>query len=191
MNAATTAYRQQALAVRAETYRDMLRLWPAFSTDNPTAFAAWLAGASAVVRRDHARFAALTARYLGAYALVEGREPPRPAPAERLPQEQVKTSLEVTSIGAYAIARRSGKNSDEARRIAAVRSSGAASRLALNGGRSVIQQTAKAGGIKGWTRVGSARCDLCKTLLGRFYPPSTAAFQCHDHCACTFEPFFG
>ena len=188
MNAATTAYRQQVLAVRAETYRDMLRLWPAF---DPNDFAAWLIGASAVVRRDHARSAALTARYLGAYALVEGREAPRSAPAEPLPAEQVRTSLEVTSIGAYAIARRAGKTTDEARRIAAVRSSGAASRLALNGGRSVIQQTAKAGGIKGWTRAGSPRCDLCKTLLGRFYPPSTRAFQCHDHCACTFEPYFG
>jgi hypothetical protein len=188
MNAATLTYRRQTLAVREQTYRDLLRLWPAFNPSDPRA---WLIGASAVVRRDRARFALLARQYLTAHAMVEGTAAPRAAQPVPLPREQVDTSLRVTSLGAYAVARRAGKQPAEARDIASVRSSGAATRLALNGGRSVIQMTARTGAIKGWRRVGTPQCQLCKTLLGRFYPPSTEAFQCHDHCACTFEPVYG
>lgn len=183
---ATAAYRQQLLKLRAATYRDMLTIWPAFDPQDPRA---WMAAASAVTRRDRARVAVLTSAYLIADAQSVGRAVTPAAPVE-LPAAQLETSLRVTSLVAYRAARGAGKMREQALRIAAVRSSGAASRLALNGGRSVIQQTAQAGQLKGWTRVGTPQCNLCKTLLGRFYPPSTQAFKCHDHCACTFEPVY-
>lgn len=190
MEAVTAAYRQRTLQVRARTYRDMLRIWPAFDPDDPAAFAAWLAGASAVVRRDRAVLAVLAQQYLGAHALAVGAKAPAVAGAAPLPRQQLETSLRVTSLVSYATARRAGHDATKALQIAAVSSSGSASRLALNGGRSVIQQTARAGAIKGWRRVGTPQCDLCKVLLGRFYPASTADFKCHDHCSCSFEPVY-
>lgn len=187
--AATAVYRQRMLEVRTETYRDLLRIWPAFDPADPRAIQAWLVGASGITRRDRARFAALAQWYVRQHGDEAGVtiRPAQPAP---LAPEQLSTSLRVTSIAAYAKAREAGKLPTEALRIAAVRSSGAASRLALNGGRSVIQQTAKAGRIAGYTRVGNPQCDLCKTLLGRFYPASTQDFKCHDHCACSLEPVY-
>lgn len=186
---ATTAYREQVLKVRAAMYRDLLAIWPAFDPHKPAATAAWMTAASAITTRDRARFAVLTRAYLIADAQASGREiqPAQPAP---LPRAQLETSLRVTSLVAYATARGAGKLSEQALRIAAVRSSGAATRLALNGGRSVVQETAQSGQIQGWRRVGSPQCDLCKTILGRFYPASTRSFQCHDHCSCTFEPVY-
>lgn len=190
MNPATAAYRTQTLKVRAGTYRDMLTIWAAFDPDDLTAYAAWLRGASAIVRRDRERFALLASQYVAAHARSIGRTAPAVARAERLPAEQLETSLRVTSLVSYAKARGAGHLPAEALRIASVASSGAASRLALNGGRSVIQQTAQSGAYKGWVRVGNPQCQLCKTILGRVYPASTVAFDCHDHCACSFEPYY-
>lgn len=186
---ATAAYRDQVLKVRAGMYRDLLHIWPAFDPHDPAAAAAWMAAAGALVRRDRARFAVLARAYLLADAAGSGREI-RPAQPAELPAAQLETSLRVTSLVAYATARGAGKMPQQALTIAAVRSSGAATRLALNGGRSVIQETARSGQIEGWRRVGSPQCALCKTILGRFYPASTRSFQCHDHCSCTFEPVY-
>lgn len=190
MNPATAAYRSQTLKVRAATYADLLRIWPAFDPADPAAFRAWLTGASAIVRRDRARAALLAQQYVVAHASTLGLEAPAVALAAPLPAEQLATSLRVTSLVAYATARRAGHLPERALEIASVRSGGAAARLALNGGRSVIQRTAAAGGFRGWVRVGSPQCDLCKTLLGRYYPATTADFKCHDHCACSFEPAY-
>lgn len=188
--AVTAAYRARTIQVRAGTYRDMLTIWPAFSPDDPAAYRAWLTGASAIVRRDRERFALLARQYLAAHAESVGRAAPGIVAAERLPAEQLATSLRVTSLVAYAKARGAGHQAPEALRIAAVSSSGSATRLALNGGRSLIQQTAQAGGLRGWRRVGNPQCNLCRTILGRFYPARTADFKCHDHCACAFEPVY-
>lgn len=190
MDSATAAYRAATLKVRAGTYKDMLTIWPAFSPDDLTAYSAWLRGASAIVRRDRERFALLAGQYVALHAESLGRPTPPLALAEPLPAAQLETSLRVTSIVAYAKAKGAGHLPQEALRIASVSSSGAATRLALNGGRSVIQQTAQTGAFKGWRRVGNPQCNLCKMLLGRFYPASTSDFKCHDHCACAFEPAY-
>ena len=190
MDAVTTAYREQTLKIRAGTYRDMLAIWPAFNPDDPRAYAAWFAGASAIVRRDRGLQATLAQQYLAAHALSHRGGRITPAPAAALPPEQVATSMRVTSLVAYAKARGAGHMAAQALQIASVASSGAAGRLSLNGGRSVVQRTAQSGAIRGWTRVGNPQCDLCKTILGRFYPASTEDFKCHDHCACAFEPVY-
>ena len=142
---ATAAYRQQLLKVRAGTYRDLLKVWPAFDPNDPRT---WMTAAAAITRRDRARVALLTRAYLIADAQAVGRTITPAAPAE-LASAQLETSLRVTSLVAYRTARGAGKFPSQALQIAAVRSSGAATRLALNGGRSVVQQTALLGADEG------------------------------------------
>lgn len=191
--AVTTAYRARTLALRAETLRDLLRIWPAFNPSDSGAYRGWEVGVATIIRRDFQRQSALAAAYLKAHAQASGTTPGQIRPATSLPAEQVGTSLRVTSLAAYGKARAAGKLPDQALDIALVRSSGAATRLALTGGRSVIlNTTTQDRRYAGWQRTGNPQCDFCKLLIGRgaVYKEATATFDAHDHCGCSAEPAY-
>ena len=196
MDTLTRNYRAQNIALRAQTVRDLQRLWPALDWRNlERTYPAWFAGASALIARDRTRSAGLASLYLKAHRLqagVPGEVTLRlagPAPAE-----QVATALRVTTLVAVKKSTMAGKTAEQAMIDAFVQSSGAATRLVLDGGRDTIRATTAADPrTQGWRRVTAGGCDFCQMLAGRgdVYTEATADFASHDHCACSAEPVYG
>lgn len=184
----SAAYRRRVLALRAATYRDLLRLWPAFDPDHPES---WMLAAGTVAKRDHRRAAGLAVQYAPVHAAASGVDGLMVRNADPLESDRVDTSLRVTSLVSYRKALEAGKKPPEALRISYVRSSGAITRLALDGGRSALMNTAAADPrIAGWRRTGSPQCQWCRVLIGRgtvYRSGDTASFEAHDHCSCGAE----
>jgi len=177
------------LTLRAQTVRDLMRLWPALDIRRlAETFPHWLVGASTIVGRDHRRAAELGVMYAQAHRLAAGVEQvaielaPPPAPAK------VATALRVTSVVAARRAIGAGKTPAAAMQSAFVQSSGAATRLALDGGRDTVARSAPR-----YQRVTSGgSCDFCRMLAGRgaVYYSDTVGFRSHDWCACVSEPVY-
>lgn len=191
----TRNYRRQALNLRAATLRDWRRLWPALDwTDLDRTFPAWLQAAVTLVQRDRLRVAGLASAYLRAHRMAAGL-PGEVAVrmAAETPREHLETSLRVTTLVAAKKAAAAGQTLAQAKANTFVQSSGAASRLVLDGGRQTIRQTALADPrTEGWRRITSGGCDFCRMLAGRgaVYRSETVDFRSHDHCACTAEPVY-
>lgn len=84
---------------------------------------------------------------------------------------------------------------EQAARSALVEASGAASRHVLNGGRNTILKVVQNDHVAlGWARVTDGDpCAFCAMLASRgpaYKSRRQAAFQPHDHCACSVEPVF-
>jgi hypothetical protein len=106
-----------------------------------------------------------------------------------------RSSLTVT--GPVNIKTRSGRgeNLRLAERNALVEATWAASRHVLNGARKTLLEVVDADKTAlGWARVtDSDPCYFCAMLASRgpvYKTRQQAAFQPHDHCACTVEPVF-
>lgn len=189
----TETYRQANLALRAGMLRDLLRLWPALDWANlADTYPAWLAATANLIDRERALASGLAAGYLEAFRGASGVTGTEPVLAGPAVAEQVATSMRVTSLVAYRVARRAGMSPAQSIQSAFVQSSGAASRLALDAGRDTVLATARADGAR-WRRVTSANaCDFCVMLAARgaVYREDTAGFRSHDHCACIAEPIY-
>ena len=195
MDTLTRQYRAQNLALRAQTLRDLQKLWPALDwRDLERTYPAWFAATSTLIQRDRTRSAGLASLYLKAHRLqagVPGDVAVRLAGAA--PAEQVATAMRVTTLVAVKRSTMAGKTAELAMRDAFVQSSGAATRLVLDAGRDTIRNTAVADPrTEGWRRVTSGGCDFCRMLAGRgaVYREDTADFASHDHCACSAEPVY-
>jgi hypothetical protein len=84
---------------------------------------------------------------------------------------------------------------EQATRSALVEASGAASRHVLDGGRKTALTVVQRDEIAiGWARVTDGDpCAFCAMLASRgpaYKSRQQAAFQAHDHCACSVEPVF-
>jgi hypothetical protein len=194
MDTLTRQYRAQNLALRAQTIRDLQRLWPALSYDDlARTFPAWFAGASALVTRDATRAAGLASLYLRAHRMAAGVPGDPSVKLAGVAGEKMSTALRVTTLVAIKRSTLAGKTAEQAMIDAFVQSSGAATRLVLDAGRDTVRQTAVADPrTAGWQRVTSGGCDFCRMLAGRgsVYSESTADFESHDHCACSAQPVY-
>lgn len=112
------------------------------------------------------------------------------------PNDRVaKVSLEVTGPVAQKIAAARKKPLDEARDASFTQAAGAATRQVLTGGRkSLLTLLEEDPQALGWIRVTDGDpCAFCALLASRgpvYRSQETAAFQAHDHCACTAEPVY-
>lgn len=194
MDTLTRQYRAQNLALRAQTIRDLRKLWPALSYGElQRTFPAWFAGASALVVRDATRSAGLASLYLRAHRLGAGVPGDLNVRLAGVPAEKMSTALRVTTLVAIKRSTLAGKSAEAAMVDAFVQSAGAATRLVLDAGRDTIRQTTIADPRSaGWQRVTSGGCDFCRMLAGRgdVYSEATADFASHDHCACSAEPVY-
>lgn len=195
MDTLTRNYRAQNLALRAQTIRDLQRLWPALDWRNlERTYPAWFAAASTLVARDRIRASGLASLYLKAHRLHAGiAGEPRIILASPAPIGQVATSLYVTTVVAAKKSTAAGKTARQAMADAFVQSSGAATRLVLDAGRDTIRQTTTTDPrTAGWQRVTSGGCAFCEMLAGRgsVYTEESADFPSHDHCACSAEPVY-
>jgi hypothetical protein len=191
----TRNYRAQNLALRAQTVRDLQRIWPALDWRNlERTYPAWFAAAATLVQRDRTRSAGLASLYLKAHRLQAGIPgAPNVVLAGAAPAEQVATSLYVTTVVAVKKSTMAGKTAQQAMTDAFVQSAGAATRLVLDAGRDTIRKTTTNDPrTRGWQRVTSGGCAFCEMLAGRgsVYTEESADFASHDHCACTAEPVY-
>lgn len=192
----TTGYRQQAMAMRASTMRDLLRLWPGLDWNRIEAsYPAWYGSVAALVQRDRRTMAGLAIRYLRDFRLAEGIPGAPPLVlATPLHVEQLATSLRVTSVIAFKRGVGAGQKVERAAANAFVQSSGAVTRHVLDGGRQTVMNTVRADPrARGWARVVSGNgCEFCQMLGGRgaVYTEETADFASHDHCNCAAEPAY-
>lgn len=155
---------------------------------------------ASTARFESAQMAAayLTSSRTTALGLADRFEP---ILASELPVNQFRTSMLVT--GPISIKKAVGRMaaSDEmsivmrrALDIAEARSSAAAMRHALDGGRqTILQTTALDDRAVGWRRVtGGKSCSFCSMLAGRgaVYSETSVGFHSHDGCSCSAEPVY-
>lgn len=187
-------HRLSQIAIRAGLLRDLTTLWSLFDPKAPGSYEQFAELAATLIRTFYADSIGLASAYYRAFVEAEGigsRVIPLPAPP--LEDRRIRTSLYVTGFLGTDRALRSGFSIDAAKANGFVLVSGAASRLALEGGRKTIVGTiALDGVVDGYRRVTSAKaCDFCTMLAGRgpVYKESTADFAAHDHCSCSVEPY--
>lgn len=194
MDALTRQYRTQNLALRAQTIRDLQRIWPALQyADLARTYDAWYAGTAAIVARDANRAAGLASLYLRAHRLAAGI-PGEPAiKIATVPAAKTAVALRVNTIVAIKRSTLAGQTADLAMRNAFVQMVGAATRLVLDAGRDTVRETTIADPrTRGWERVTSGGCDFCSMLASRgaVYTEASADFASHDHCACSAQPVY-
>lgn len=192
----TATYRSQTLALRGETLRDLHKLWPALDWRKlDKTYPAWFTAVSSLIERDRQTASGLASAYLKAFRLSEGIPGnPRIILAQPVPAEQMSTSMRVTTIIAAKKATSAGMTAEQAMAAAFVQSSGAATRLVLDGGRDTIRGSLAVDKRSiGWQRITSGRsCEFCAMLAGRgaVYKVDTVDFPAHDHCSCSVEPVY-
>jgi hypothetical protein len=208
--AAADTYRLQQVLISATLTRDLIRLLKAlFNPANPGPSWAVARMAIASLIRDRRRQSAdLAARYYPTLRSIAGvHTPVQVAPPIELVDDRLMANIDATGIGMYQKALRAGATQAQALDRAGVTLSGTGSRLALEGGRSVIDETVKGDGKAiGWIRItDAAPCSWCLMMASRgavYRSAETAGrakashfaggsdFAWHDHCGCTAAPVF-
>lgn len=196
MDALSRAYRARTQEVQSQALLDLLKLWGLLDFANlDESFEAWATSTAALIQRDRAVVAGVAADYLRAERLAqEVSGAPRIALANRAPAAQISASLTATALAGYRTALRY-RPSEQAKRVALVKTAGAVSRLVLDGGRATITDSLRLDPKgTGWMRVTSpSACGFCRMLEGRgaVYSAETARFSAHDHCKCSARPVYG
>ena len=203
-------YRRQQVFVAAALTRDLVRLLKAmFNPADPgPSWTATRMAVAALIMDRRRQSADLAARYYPQLRSAAGvHSPVVTAEPIDLVDDRLMTNIDVTGIGMYQRALKAGATPSQALDRSAVTLSGTASRLTLEGGRSVVAETAQndADAI-GWMRVTDGDpCSWCAMLASRgavFKSAATAGgrknvgfaghgqFKFHDHCGCTVVPVF-
>lgn len=183
--------RQQQLALRAALLRRLIPLWRLLDPkDLNKSLPGWLAAVLPLVQDARKGSSLLAGQYLRDARSAAGVEGSASIVlAGEAPAAQAVTSLTVTSLVAIRTALGTGQQIDQAMRTGFVTSSGAASRLALQGGRDTVVGSVRADPkAAGWSRLASPdACDFCLMLSdrGAVYSADSVDFAAHDHCACT------
>lgn len=195
MDRLTAAHRNAQLALRAKVLRDLHRIWPALNPDDlARTFTLWATVAASLIDRNRRTSAALASSYYRSTRFQAGLTDAFTIPAfDPLPAEQINVALRATTLSPLLAAKDLDRR-DQALATAFVRSSGAVTRLVLDGGRETIRAAAIADPrAQGWQRVASGRaCRFCTTLADRggVYSQGSVAFSAHDHCGCTAQPVY-
>lgn len=130
-----------------------------------------------------------------------------PVEPDDLPDDRIEATLNATGIASYKKAIRAGQTAEKALDTMAVNLSGAATNLALEGGRELIHETTMSDDEAiGWARVGDGDpCAFCAMLISRgavYKSADTAGraqnknfvgegmFKFHNHDGCTAVPVF-
>jgi hypothetical protein len=194
----TELQRTTQLRLATRMIAQMRSVWGLLDpADLDATFQRWLRVAVPVVHANRAQSARLAAAYLAAFrkaelGTLEGLPVVLAAPAD---VKAVTTSLLVTGPWSVKKAMTSGVDLARAADIAEARSSAAAMRHVLDGGRDMIVGTAGADRqALGWARVASSNsCAFCAMTASRgpdYGSEATASFEAHDGCQCGAEPVY-
>jgi hypothetical protein len=207
-NQSVDQYRLMQVQLSATLTRDLVHLLRAlFQTSNPGP--SWqtvrTAVAALIVSRRQQSIDLATMFYRTERLEAGIRTPFTPVVPDPLPDEQVLKTIDATGISAYQRSLRGGATPQQAVDRAAVTLSGSSSRLALDGGRAVIDQSVQDDDEAiGWVRVtDAAPCPWCLMMASRgavYHSAETAGkernshfigdgdFKWHDHCGCIAKP---
>jgi hypothetical protein len=186
--------RQVQLQLRARVLRQLLSLWPLLNMEQLDAtFPNWATAVGGLVLSQHAVSSSIAAQFLAAQRTSAGIVGPAPiVRADPPAAEQIAKSLRTTSVIAVKQAMTAGQSISQASGNAFVLSSGAASRLVLDGGRDTVVDTVRADPrARGFIRVtGGNSCDYCASKAGITFADDEV-FPAHDHCGCAAVANYG
>jgi hypothetical protein len=192
----TDQHRLAQLQIRARAIRDFARLFGIWDIANEATFANLVLAALPLVRTYRGLSSTLAASYYQALRDAEkitGAATPRLAAP--IVEREIAAALYATGDVAARRAVAAGQLPAQARETALVRTSGALTRLVLQGGRDTLLESVQADPkATGWARVtDGAPCAFCLTLASRgavYKSEQTADFQAHDHCGCSAMPLW-
>lgn len=194
--ALTAQHRSSQLALRASLLRDLLTLWPVFVPTDFSTFDAFATAASVLIAARRRDSAGLASRYFLAFRAAEGIAGRADSAVVEGPgRDEIRETLRMVGLAGVANARRAGQSVQRAADNGLVRVSGAATRLALDGGReTLIRSIERDPARPRWHRVTSVDpCSFCRMLASRgavYRAEETARFDAHDHCSCVPEPAY-
>ncbi len=194
----TEAHRLAQARLGAQTVLAMRSIWPLVDiSDLDGSFARWLTASSTIIGGQRRTSARLAANYLQTFKTLELGATARAVPlvlAEDAAVAAVSSSLAVTGPVSVRKALERGVMAARALDVAEARSSAAAMRHVLNGGReTIVHSLAADRQAVGWERVTSgAACNFCASLAGRgaVYSAGTVDFHAHDGCSCSASPVY-
>lgn len=191
----TEAHRLAQLRVGARSVAQLRTVWPLLDPEDLDAtFPLWVSAVQPIVEANRSQSAELAgAFYTALRQFTIGEAAQHVVRAGPVDPRALVTSMLVT--GPISIRSNLARMTlTQAADVAEARTSGAAMRHVLNGGRETLMETVKADPRSGrWQRVTSGNaCDFCSMLedRGAVYSDDTADFEAHDGCGCTAEPVF-
>lgn len=193
----TEVHRQAQLRLGAQTVQQMRAAWRLVDFDDlDGTVPGWLRVAQPLIDRQHRASTTLAANYYTTFRRLEFDPESRFAPslAGQLDPQAVITSLNVTGPSTVKRATSQGKSSMSAMSLGEARTSSAAMRHALAGGRNTIIRSIQFDrSALGFARATSgSACAFCAMLASRgpVYSKATVDFETHDGCGCTAEPVY-
>ncbi|MGC5078469.1 hypothetical protein [Agrococcus sp. DT81.2] len=161
----------------------------------------WLAASLIGAVAYHDASAELAADYVASYRLAEAEGVTGPIVRPVVDRARVVTSLSLTGPAALYLEQQAGLDPVEAHRKAGNKVAGAYRRHVQQGGRSLVDLTARADrSVVGWRRVtDGSPCAFCAMLAtrGPVYGSessarsSTNGSRYHDRCGCSAELVYG
>lgn len=194
----TEAHRIAQLHLTAVAVRQLRAVWSLLNPEDlDGTFEDWLIAVVPLVDSQRRASATLAARYITTFRALElglDADPFVPVLSAPVNRKALTTSMLVT--GPISIRGNLGRMTlAKAVDVAEGRTSSAAMRHVLNGGRETITKTIQADGrAVGYQRVTSGNaCEFCSMLADRgpVYGKESADFAAHDRCGCTAEPVYG
>jgi len=187
----TEAHRLAQLRLGARTISQLRAVWNLLDPEDlDGTFAEWVSAVQPIVDAGRAASSRLAGAYFNALRTLELGEPGDVIPAGPLDPRTLITSMLVT--GPVSIRANRGRLTlTETLDIAAARTSGAAMRHALNGGRETLTGSVRADRrAVGYQRVASGNaCDFCAERAGATFAEDEV-FEAHDRCGCAAVPLF-
>lgn len=196
----TETYRLAQARLGARVVAQMRSAWGVLNPEDlDGSFERWLRVALPLIQANRATAAALAAGYLSVFRTLElglaGSVGFHPTLAGAADTKAVTTSLLVTGPWSIKQAMTRGVALTQAVDVAEARTSAAAMRHTLDGGRETIVATvASDHRAVGWARVASGNaCAFCAMTASRgpeYKSEQSAAFEAHDGCQCGAEPVY-
>lgn len=187
----TRQHYAQQVAVKAQMVRDAAKLWRLWTPGSRASWDDMTETAYAIIAARHAVSSAAAARYFETLSAIQTGRRERVVLAERLDPERVAKSLAATGLVGTFTAKARGASMQAAAQVGFTRFAGAASKLALSGGReTVVASSIASTRALGFQRVTSGdACMFCQGIADEGVLDA-GEFAAHDHCSCTAEPVF-
>lgn len=186
----TAQYRAGQVAIKAQMVRDASRIWAAWRGTGKAEWERMVALAVPIIQLRHRTAAGVSARYFETLASLEVDRKEHGVLPPKLDAGLIADTLAATALVSVYHGRQRGLTLAAAKQVGFVRLAGAASRLAMSGGRDAILSSVKSSNrAVGFGRVTSGQaCEFCSELEGEH--SQEEAFAAHDHCACVATPMF-
>lgn len=179
---ATEQHRRRQVDLANRVRREFARLWPAWTITDRRGFDRLVDVTLPLIEARQLASATEAARYLSAFAMVEGAAAPSIADRPEFDRDRAAASMYATGQSQASRALAAGMSAAAVRQQTLVTLTGSVVRHSLNGGRQLIEDTVvtETGGIQGWMRVtGPSPCAFCAMVAARgpVYTSQDAASQ--------------